>query len=113
MTTKTNIKNLPEGKYFTECMYSDSHAWVEINRTDKTVTVVAVEVKPDPEWDAKKEFYPGGFCGHMANQNEQTWLFAGFNYGIVRKLRMTKKGWSCKGTRFMEDVAREFHDYNF
>ena len=111
--TKTNIKNLPAGEYFTECMYSDRHAWVVVSRTAKTVKLAYVEVKPDPEWKAKQEFYPGGFCGHMANQSEQTWLFDQIATMYTRTIRLTKKGWSFKGTRYMEGVAREFHDYNF
>lgn len=111
--TKTNIKNLPAGEYFTECMYSDSHAWVVVSRTAKTITLSPVEVETDPEWTAKQKFHIGGFCGHMENQHEQTWIFAKVNYEFKRIIRMTKKGWANNGTRYMEGVAREFHDYNF
>ena len=111
--TKTNIKNLPAGEYFTECMWSDSHAWVVVSRTAKTIKVAAVEVDADPEWKAKQIFHVGGFCGHMENQNEQTWVFARVRDDITRTIRMTKRGWASHGTRYMEGVAREFHDYNF
>ena len=111
--TKTNIKNLPEGQYFTERMYSDSHPWVVVSRTAKTAKVAFVEVDTDPEWQAKQEFYPGGFHGHMANQGEQTWVFKAINHNYTRTIRLTKNGWSHMGTRYLEGVAREFHDYNF
>lgn len=109
--TKTNIKELPEGKYFTEIGYSQSYPWREVSRTAKTVTLAKVEVKPDPEW--KPEILPGGFAGHCTNQQSQTWLFAGVNPSVTTTIRMTKKGWASKGVRFVEDMAREFYDYNF
>jgi hypothetical protein len=109
----TNIKNLPEGKYFTEIMWSDQHAWREVKRTAKTVTVAAVEVEYDPEWTAKRKFLPGGFCGHVPNQGEQTWLFKRVNEEVTRTLRLTKRGWALKGTRYVEDRATEYYDYNF
>ena len=109
--TKTNIKNLPEGNYFTEWGYSQSYPWVEVKRTAKTVTLAKVEVGPDPEW--KPEIIPGGFAGHCTNQHEQTWLFKKIEDRITKTIRLTKKGWSRKGTGFSEGVAREFFDYNF
>ena len=111
--TKTNIKNLPEGKYFTQYGYSQSYPWVEIKRTAKTVTLARVEVYTDPEWAAKKEFSPGGFCGHCSNQEEQTWLFKKVNYEIIDVVRKTKLGWSRMGDKFIEDCAFNFYDYNF
>jgi hypothetical protein len=110
----TNIKNLPEGRtYFTESGYSQSYPWVELSRTAKTVTLAKVDVAPDPEWAKKREFYPGGFAGHCANQSEQTWLFAGIDESRTKTIRLTKKGWAYKGTRFTENRAVEFYDYNF
>lgn len=59
----TNIKNLPEGEYVTECMYSDAHAYKVVGKTACTVDVVEVLVSPDPEWTSKKEFHLGGLHG--------------------------------------------------
>lgn len=114
MDTKTNIKNLPAGEYVTECMYSDSHAYQVVARTAKTLTVREVLVEQDPEWLAKKEFYPGGFCGHTANQHEQTWIFRAISED-TKKLHWSNKRrrWQHKGTGFIEGVASEFYDYNF
>lgn len=111
--TKTNIKNLPEGVYFTEVGYSQLYPWVEIKRTEKTVTLARVVVEADPEWLAKKEFFPGGFCGHCPNQHQQTWLFGFVNQEHIKVIRKTKRGWSYKGVVFVEDCAKEFYDYNF
>ena len=111
----TNIKNLPlEGNvYFTERGYSQSYPWVVISRSEsgKTLTLAKVKVAADPEW--KPEFHIGGFAAHCSNQSEQTWLFDEIDYEYTTQIRLTKKGWSHKGTRFTEDRAVEFYDYNF
>lgn len=109
----TNIKNLPEGKYFTEIGYSQTYPWVEVRRTAKTVELAKVNVKADPEWAAKKLYYPGGFAGHCPNQDQQTWIFDSINEKLTCRIFKTKKGWSRKHVRFVEDQAREFYDYNF
>jgi len=108
----TNIKNLPAGRnYFTELGYSQAYPWVEISRTAKTVKVAKVRVGPDPDW--KPETIPGGFCAHCTNQHMQTWLFDSFDYERTRTLRLTKRGWSLHGVRYIEGTAREFYDFNF
>ena len=110
--TNTNIKNLPENaKYFTEFGYSQQYPWVEVKRTPKTVTLAKVIVASDPDW--KPEMVPGGFAAHCTNQSSQTWLYDSVDYSDTKTIRATKKGWSNKGTRFVEDMAREFYDYNF
>jgi hypothetical protein len=109
----TNIKNLPAGKYFTEHGYSQSYPWMVIASTPsgKTLTLAKVDVAPDPEW--KPDFIPGGFCAHCTNQSDQTWLFDKVDRSHTVTIRKTKKGWARKGTRFSEDRAVEFYDYNF
>jgi hypothetical protein len=118
----TNIKGLPSlsdgRKYFTESGYSQSYPWVEIRRTAKTVTLMKVNVKRDPEW--KPNIHPGGFCGHCDNQSEQTWLYDGVDEGLTKTVRLVKSRyagedymWAHKGTKFTEDRAVEFYDYNF
>ncbi len=109
--TYTNIKGLPEGKYFTEIGYSQQYPWVEIKRTAHTVTLARVIVQADPDW--KPEIVPGGFAGHCTNQDRQTWLYKGVKPTSVRVIRKTKHGWSCRGTRFVEGRAVEFYDWNF
>jgi hypothetical protein len=110
----TNIKNLPDGKYFTELMYTDRHAWRVVKETPKTVLVQSVDVDNDPEWiEARnKAFMPGGFFGHQPNQSAQTWLYKGLG-SETRRLYKGVRGWVCKGTYYREDTAREFYDYNF
>lgn len=107
----TNIKNLPEGDYFTECGYSQSYVWAVIKRTKHTVTLARVNSIKDPDW--KPDFTPGGFAGHCTNQNDQTWIFQHISKTNTKTIRMTKRGWTFKGTLFKEDLAHEFYDYNF
>ena len=108
----SNIKNLPAGKeFFTEIGYSQSYPWMVVSKTAKTVKLARVEVSPDPEF--KPEFHKGGFCAHCSNQSEQTWLFDSVSFRITKTVRMTKKGWSHKGTKFVEGRATYFYDYNF
>lgn len=110
--TSTNLKNLPEGTYFTERGYSQSYPWVQIAATAKTRTLAAVNHKADPEW--KPEFYAGGFAAHCANQSEQTWLYDGIDVARTITIRLNKKGQWVRGeTRFTEGQARYFYDYNF
>jgi len=110
--TETNIKNLPEGRtYWTEYGYSQSYPWVEVKRTEKTVTLAKVYVDKDPEW--KPNIIPGGFFGHCDNQHDQTWLFKEIRDDHTVIIRKTKRGWSHKGVSFVPDRAVEFYDYNF
>lgn len=117
--TRTNIKGLPEGKYWTEYGYSQSYPWVEVKRTAKTVTLKRIWTKPDPEWKEKAVFHVGGFAAHCANQEEQTWLYDGVGYETVtiRQVKSRYCGedtmWGRKGVKFAEDVARYHYDYNF
>lgn len=118
----SNIKELPaleDGrKYFTESGYSQSYPWIELRRTAKTVTLAKVNVKRDPEW--KPNILPGGFCGHCDNQGSQTWIYDGVDENCTKTIRLVKSRyigeenmWAHKGTRFSEDQAHEFYDYNF
>lgn len=113
----TNIKGLPEGEYLTCTGYSDTHAWVVVSKTAKTMTLREVKVARDPEW--KPEFYAGGFAGHCHNQQKQTWLFDGFGEQtiIVRLCKSrycgSDKLWRSKHHNFVANGAVEFYDYNF
>ena len=110
----TNIKGLPEGKtYFTGRGYSQSYPWVEIKRSPsgKTVTLAKVNVKRDP--DFTPHIIPGGFAGHCDNQDKQTWLFDSIDDANTMTIRMTKRGWANGETRFTENRAVEFYDWNF
>lgn len=117
-TFTTNLKNLPDGEYMTETMYSDTVPYKVVGRTAATVTLQEVLVDRDPEW--KPNIIPGGFVGHCTNQNEQTWLYAGLGQRTLR-VRLVKsrfygssKMWrSSEGHEFIANGARRKYDYNF
>jgi hypothetical protein len=110
-TAETNIRNLPEGTYWTEIGYSQSYPWVEVKRTAQTRTLAKVIVKKADDW--KPEILPGGFCGHCTNQSEQFWEFDRIDHTKTVTISATKKGWSRHGTKFIENRAVEFYDWNF
>lgn len=109
--TQTNIKGLPEGKYFTEIGYSQKYPWAEVGRTAKTVKLARVIVERDPDW--KPNIIPGGFAGHCTNQDEQKWVFYKISDDPRITIRQTKLGWSRKGVKFIGGRADHFYDYNF
>lgn len=108
-----NVKNAPAGIYFREIGYSQQYPWVlvRLSPSGKTATVARVKAAPDPEWTP--EFYAGGFAGHCANQNSQTWLYDGLGEEI--KIRRSKNGyWVRNNVCFIEsDGPTYFYDYNF
>lgn len=108
---RTNIKNLPEGNYYTELCWSDTHPWVEVGRTAKTIKLARVRVAKDPDW--KPEMIPGGFAAHCTNQSSQTWLYDGIDEACTVTIRETKRGWANRGVRYKPNMAREYYDYNF
>ena len=109
---ESNIKNLPEGEYYSEVGHSQLYPWMMVKKTPKTMVLAKVQVDPDPEWKEKMDYRPGGFCGHMANQGEQTWLYKGIDYGNQVRIYKTKMGWSKNGVKFVSGAV-EFYDYNF
>jgi len=110
----SNVKNAPEGTYFTEYGYSQCYPWVlvEMSKTGKTAVIRRVRTKRDPEW--MPDITPGGFVGHCNNQHKQTWLYDGVEAQTVR-IRRDKHGkWVNRGVRFAEaDGPFYFYDYNF
>ena len=114
----TNVKGLPEGEYLTETMYSDRAVWKVLSKTAKTMTVVEVHVKKDPEF--KPVFHAGGFVAHCSNQSDQTWLFDHVtdHQKTVRLKKSKYSGsdlhWGDKhGATFVANGAVHFHEYNF
>lgn len=96
--------------YVSLFLHSDIHAYEVVNViSDKCVEIrrlSAVCVKPP------KEFYPGGFSGHYADNHNQTWEFTQDEKAAVVRLRLDKKGWGL-GRYRMLDQPLEHYDYNF
>ena len=113
-----NVKNAPVGRYFTQHGYSQSYPWIVVGESasGKTLTLARVDTDADPEWKAKMDWHVGGFAGHLANQEDQTWLFKGVCPMRKVSIRQSKKGgWVGNGERFTEakNGPFYFYDYNF
>lgn len=99
--------------YANEYGYSDVTPYEIVRRvTDKTIEVREMDAVLAPGW--KPEFIPGGFAGHCINQSSQEWVYTSRPEAPVIRIRLTKKGWAHKGSRFkLADKPRKFYDYNF
>lgn len=82
--------------------------------SDKTIEIRRMEAEELP-WD--KEWYAGGFAGHLANQRDQKWNITSAPEKFkVFRIRLHKNGeWrDSDGRRFrLADKPVKFYDYNF
>ena len=104
--------NAQPGDGVTLCFYSDAEAYTIIKRTAKTLTIQRDKATLSP--DFKPEFIPGGFCGTVVNQHEQTYTYEPDPNGSVRIARWSEK----KKGFYWHDLhvtpgRHEFYDYNF
>ena len=97
----------------TQTGWSDSTPYeiIEVSPSGKTITLRKMDAVIDPEW--KPEMVVGGFAGHTTNNHSQRWMITPNPAGVVKKARMTKKGWHCDMGEVVVGVARKFYDYNF
>ena len=93
--------------------WSDAHAGTVIARTARSLTIQRDKATLSP--DFIPEFIPGGFCGTVVNQNEQTYSYEPDPKGCIYKAF-----WSEKKRGFYADKClrickgrHEFYDYNF
>lgn len=125
MSIKTD--NQPEvapfvGQHVTEFHYTDRDAWEVI----EVVSPRRIKIRElDAELTRKpKEFYPGGFSGHYADNHSQEYkLSSNLNNKIkVLSWRSKAKRWCEVGqqTRYSKfglhkkgEEAVKFYDYNF
>lgn len=59
-----------------------------------------------------KEFHPGGFSGHYADNRNQKYEYSQDLTAKPIRLRLGKKGWGLGNYR-MADKPFKFYDYNF
>lgn len=125
MSKKTN--NNPEaipfvGQHVTEFHYTDRDAWEVI----EIISPRRIKIRElDAELTRKpKEFYPGGFSGHYADNHAQEYKLTSNTQNKVKILswRSKAKRWSEVGqqTRYSKfglhekgEQATKFYDYNF
>lgn len=124
---KTKTSNKPEvepfiGQHVTEYHYTDRDAWEVI----EIISPRRIKIRElDAECTRKpKEFHPGGFCGHYADNNDQE-----YSYTSNEKNRTKILSWRSKAQRWCEvkqqtryskfglhqkgEQASKFYDYNF
>lgn len=94
--------------------YSDVHPYeVVCVVSEKTLEVRSMNAERDPGF--KLEVVPGGFVGHVTNNQDQRWQITQDPDAPVVRIRLTRKGWADKyGNIFrLADAPRKFYDYNF
>jgi len=93
--------------------YSDVNPYEIVRRiSDKTIEVRRMDAVRDPSW--KRDFIPGGFFGHTANNHSQKWIITSNPSNEVIRIRLTKSGWRNKGDRFCLSMTPvHFYDFNF
>lgn len=82
--------------------------------SEKTVEIRAMNAVLDPEW--KRDFIPGGFFGHTANNCSQRYIYSQNLEAPIVRARLTKSGiWSVGGeARYVaSDKPQRFYDFNF
>ena len=124
---KVKSSNLPEvtpfvGQHVTEFHYTDRDAWEVI----EVISPRRIKIRElDAEITRKpKEFYPGGFCGHYADNHSQEYKLSSNLQNKIKILswRSKAKRWCEVGqqTRYSRfglhqkgEQATKFYDYNF
>jgi len=80
--------------------------------SDKTIEVRRMKAELDPSW--KRDFIPGGFCGHTANNDSQKWIVTSDKTQPVIRIRKQKSGrWGKNGWFYLSDKPVYFYDFNF
>ena len=111
MEKKQEIK-----KYCNEILWSDIIPCevVEV-KTARKVIIRRMEAVIDPSF--KPEVIPGGFCGHVVNQDDQKWIYTSNadNPTFAVRWSAKKNRWQCSGGNHysMSDRPIKKYDYNF
>ena len=99
--------------------FANMHGWSDVNAyeivrvvSSKTIVLRRMTATKLP---FEMDFHPGGFLGHVSNQNEQKHTYAqNPEAGEIRAHRR-KDGyfWSAYGRHILSTTPHEFYDYNF
>ena len=102
-------------------LYANELGWTDVEphevvevRTANKMLIRRMAAKLDPDW--KRDFHPGGFFGHTANDHEQRWFITPDPEAPVFAIRLRKNGkWFDKwGNHYaVGDTPRKFRDHNF
>ena len=110
MSTTTTPTTWTVGDGATLHFWTDSHAYTVVKVTAKTITIQRDIATPDPTW--VRDFTPGGFMGHTANDRDRKYTYAPDPDGVTRIVRLTKRGWMTSGQR-VTPGRHEYYDSNF
>jgi hypothetical protein len=83
-------------------------------RTANKMLIREMDATLDPTW--KREFHPGGFFGHTANDRSQRWFYSSNPANRVLAIRKHKDGrwYDSHGSRYsIADQPYKFYDHNF
>lgn len=105
----------PAPRYLNRYGYTDVTPY-EVVRviSDSTVEIRAMVATLDPTW--QRDFRPGGFFGHTANNDSQRYTYTSDTAAPIMRARRTKSGaWSVAGDKSYREAAapHRFYDYNF
>lgn len=102
--------------YMTGASWSDAEPFEIVRRvSDKTMEIRAMSATLSPEWTADR--VPGGFAGHVRNQDSQRWDIVPNPDMPVFRVRLCKGGfWKAANSsmRFYPSARPvKFYDFNF
>jgi hypothetical protein len=109
---KVTLGSVEPGEYVTAHGYTDAYAYFVVGATATTLKLKRATVTLDPNW--KREFIPGGFCGHTVN-NGGEWIVeppAEDTPTVVAHYRPKRGAYFLDG-KALTYGAREYYDFNF
>ena len=116
----TSFDEVEVGMGATYLMYTDRMPFEVDGKRGKTVVQIRMmRAELDPEF--KLDVVPGGFLGHVRNQDEQKYTYSSSEDAGIREIRYSNSksrtygpGWYDKnGGRYSIGVVYKFHDYNY
>jgi hypothetical protein len=109
-TTTATTADWKVGDGATLHFHTDAHAYTVIRVTARTITIQRDTATADPTW--VRDFTPGGFMGHTANDRDRKYTYAADADGATRTVRLTRRGWTSSG-QSVTHGRHEFYDSNF
>lgn len=96
--------------------YCNFHGYTDIEPYEvvKVVSAKCVEIRAMDATpiELPKQFFPGGFSGHYADNRNQKYEYKSNENNSIHRIRLGKKGWD-RGQHVMSDRPHKFYDYNF
>lgn len=104
-----------EATHANKLLYTDIQPYEIIEkRTARKILIREMDAELDAEW--KMDIIPGGFVGHVANNDTQKYSYTSNEEYPIKAIRLDKRGnWKDKyGNNYSLSIKPyKFHDYNF